>query len=134
MFLGEPSALLVYGLLAWEAGAESLKVPRWAVRCGDMSYSIYLVHLLVIHSAYRYALPLFNYPGGLALFLLVISGATIAISVVFYKAIERPLSQWVRIRMEKLFKVPSKIASVPTLVDLKVDPLVVEGSLQSKEA
>jgi peptidoglycan/LPS O-acetylase OafA/YrhL len=134
LFLGEPSALLVYGLLAWEAGAESLKVPRWAVRCGDMSYSIYLVHLLVIHSAYRYALPLFNYPGGLALFLLVISGATIAISVVFYKAIERPLSQWVRIRMEKLFKVPSKIASVPTLVDLKVDPLVVEGSLQSKEA
>jgi len=55
LFFGMPAALFACGRLAWEEEVGSLRVPRSAIRCGDMSYSIYLVHLLVIHFAYRYA-------------------------------------------------------------------------------
>jgi exopolysaccharide production protein ExoZ len=116
LLFGVPSALLVYGLLAWEA-AGSLKVPRWAVRCGDTSYSIYLVHLLVIHAAYRYGWRVFNHAGVRPLFLVVTAGVAILASMIFYRLVERPFSAWTRMLLEDLFKVPTRAAIASASAD-----------------
>jgi exopolysaccharide production protein ExoZ len=114
-----PAALLVYGLLAWgRKRGGSLPVPRWLIRCGDMSYSIYLVHLPVMHFAYRYLWGLFNGTGARPLFLVATTGTAIAASVLFYKLVERPFSLWARIKLEEMFKVPPQTAAAPSAVPL----------------
>lgn len=110
VLFGPPAALLVYGLLAWQGETGTLKVPRWVIRCGDMSYSIYLVHLLVVHFAYRYTWRVFNHPGVRPLFMVVAAAVALGASVVFYRLVEKPFSLWTRLRLEEIFKVPAKIA------------------------
>jgi len=83
------------------------------IRCGDISYSIYLVHLLVLHFVYRYTWPLFNHSGMRPLFMVAAICLAIVTSVIFYKLVERPFSLWTRIRLEGIFKVPTKIAVAP---------------------
>jgi exopolysaccharide production protein ExoZ len=117
LLFGPPAALLIYGLLGWEGDARSLQVPRWVIRCGDMSYSIYLVHLLVVHFAYRYIWKVFDHNGARALFIVVTVGIALTGSVIFYKLIERPFSQWTRLRLEELFKVSAKIAVAQASAD-----------------
>jgi exopolysaccharide production protein ExoZ len=106
-----PATLLIYGLLAWEQEVGSLRPPSWAIRCGDLSYSIYLVHLLVIHSAYRYAWSMFSNAGMRPLFLVVTTGVAILASVIFYKLVEKPFSLWTRSWLEDIFKVPTKLVA-----------------------
>jgi exopolysaccharide production protein ExoZ len=120
LLFGPPAALLVYGLLAWEAETGTLKLPRWVIRCGDMSYSIYLVHILVIHFAYRYVWQAFNHAGLRPLFIVPAAGLALASSVVFYKLIEMPFSRWARLWLEEIFRVPAKIA----IAQASVDPAV----------
>lgn len=113
LLFGVPSALLVYGLLAWEGrqGTQgTLRTPRWVIRCGDMSYSIYLVHLLVLHFAYRYTWQVFDHSGLRLLFIVFAAAIAIGASVIFYRLIEKPFSLWTRLRLEEIFKVPAKIA------------------------
>jgi exopolysaccharide production protein ExoZ len=110
LLFGPPAALLVYGLLAWEGEMKTLQAPRWVIRCGDMSYSIYLVHLLVVHFAYRYAWRLFDRPGVRPLFMIAAAALALAASVIFYKLVEMPFSRWTRLRLEEIFRVPAKIA------------------------
>jgi peptidoglycan/LPS O-acetylase OafA/YrhL len=110
LLFGPPAALLVYGLLAWESETKALQVPRWVIRCGDLSYSIYLVHLLVVHFAYRYAWPLFDRPGVRPLFMIAAAALALGASVIFYKLVEMPFSLWTRLRLEEIFRVPAKIA------------------------
>jgi exopolysaccharide production protein ExoZ len=110
LLFGPPAAFLVYGLLAWEGETRSLQVPRWVIRCGDMSYSIYLVHLLVVHFAYRYTWGVFDHTGLRPLFMVFAAAVAIGASVIFYKLIEKPFSLWTRLRLEEIFKVPTKIA------------------------
>jgi peptidoglycan/LPS O-acetylase OafA/YrhL len=110
LLFGPPAALLVYGLLAWEGETRALQVPRWLIRSGDMSYSIYLVHLLVVHFAYRYTWQIFNHTGLRPLFMICAAAVAIGASMAFYKLIEKPFSLWTRLRLEEIFKVPTKIA------------------------
>jgi exopolysaccharide production protein ExoZ len=110
LLFGPPAALLVYGLLAWEGETGTLRIPRWVIRCGDMSYSIYLVHLLVVHFAYRYIWQVFNHDGVRPLFMVAAATVALASSVVFYKLVEMPFSLWTRLRLEEIFRVPAKIA------------------------
>jgi peptidoglycan/LPS O-acetylase OafA/YrhL len=117
LLFGPPAALLVYGLLAWEGETGLPKVPRWIIRCGDMSYSIYLVHLLVIHFAYRYAFRVFDYSGVRPLFMVVAAAVALGASVIFYKLVEKPFSLWIRLRLEEVFKVRAKIAIARASVD-----------------
>jgi len=49
-----PSAALAHGVLGLEANKRWVSAPRWLVACGDASYSIYLVHILILHAAYRF--------------------------------------------------------------------------------
>jgi exopolysaccharide production protein ExoZ len=112
LLFGPPSALLIYGLLGFEAERGTLHVPRWAIRCGDMSYSIYLVHLPVIHFASRYIWRFFDHDGVRPFFMVFTIGLAILTSVIFYRLIERPLSLYVRVRLEGIFKIPAKISIV----------------------
>jgi peptidoglycan/LPS O-acetylase OafA/YrhL len=115
VLFGPPAALLVYGLLAWEEQPGGLHIPRWVIRCGDMSYSIYLVHLLVIHFAYRYLWPVFDHRGVRPLFMLAAAAVALASSVVFYKLVEMPFSLWTRLHLEEIFRIPGKIVIVQPL-------------------
>jgi peptidoglycan/LPS O-acetylase OafA/YrhL len=110
LLFGPPAALLVYGLLAWEGETDTLRIPRWVIRCGDMSYSIYLVHLLVVHFAYRYIWQVFDHDGVRPLFMVAAATVALASSVGFYKLVEMPFSLWTRLRLEEIFRVPGKIA------------------------
>jgi peptidoglycan/LPS O-acetylase OafA/YrhL len=103
-----PAALIVYGLVAWERNAVSFHPPQWLIRCGDMSYSIYLVHILVIHASYRYAWRFLHPFGITAVFLVVTAAAAIFASVVFYKLVEKPFSTWTKDRLEGIAKVQPK--------------------------
>jgi exopolysaccharide production protein ExoZ len=111
LLFGPASAFLVYGVVAWERGPAPLRPPWIAIWSGDISYSIYLVHILVIHAAYRYAWHMLT-PHGLGfVFLLNVFVVSIVASVVFYYLLEKPLSKWTRIGLEKTFRVPPKLAA-----------------------
>jgi len=127
LLYGPPAALLIYGLVAWERETQRLNAPRWIVRCGDISYSIYLVHLLVIHFAYRYFWHLFDPSGLRPLFLVVTTGAAIAASVAFYTLAEGPFSRWTRTRLEGIFKVPPRMAMTPSSVTASNSPITIES-------
>jgi peptidoglycan/LPS O-acetylase OafA/YrhL len=117
LLFGPPATLLVYGLLALGGRSSLLHLPRWAVRCGDMSYSIYLVHLLVLHFAYRYTWRVFNHTGTRPLFMVFAGCLAILASVIFYKLIEKPFCRWTRLRLEEIFKLPAKISIAPPVAD-----------------
>jgi exopolysaccharide production protein ExoZ len=90
--LGAACALLGAILLEREG---RLKVPLWLTRLGDASYSIYLVHFMVISAIARFA---FAHMGRVPIpiagwmVLLVLAGVFSGIAV-FY-AVERPLLRW----------------------------------------
>ena len=107
-FFLPPAALIIYGLVAWEREAVSFHPPQWLIRCGDKSYSIYLVHILVIHASYRYAWKVLHPFGITAVFLVVTAAAALLASVCFYKLVEKPFSNWTRIRLEGIAKVEPK--------------------------
>jgi exopolysaccharide production protein ExoZ len=113
LIFGPPAALLVYGLLAWEGEARSLGVPRWVIRCGDRSYSIYLVHLLVLHFAYRFLWKVFDHNGVRPVFIVFAIAIAIAASAIFYRLVEKPSSLWTRLRLEKRFNAQAKTAAAP---------------------
>jgi exopolysaccharide production protein ExoZ len=127
LLFGVPAALLVYGLLACGGESGRLPVPGWLARCGDMSYSIYLVHLPVIHFAYRYTFRIFNHPGLRWLFLAVTPGVCLLASIAYYHSVETPFSRWTKQLMESAFGVSHKTAvgSVPQNVGKPV-PVEVE--------
>lgn len=87
---GIPSAVLIYGLLYLNK-----PVPGILVRVGDASYSLYLIHAAVITLLLRFAIKLdvlkptdhFN----IAAVATLIFVLTIAVSLLFYKFIEKPL-------------------------------------------
>jgi exopolysaccharide production protein ExoZ len=69
-----------------------LKIPLWLIRLGDASYSIYLVHFMVISAMARFVFAhLKNLPVPVAgwLILLVFVGVLSGIAV--HYALERPL-------------------------------------------
>jgi exopolysaccharide production protein ExoZ len=127
LLFGPPAVFFVYGLLAWEGKKGWLKAPRWMVRCGDMSYSIYLVHLLVLHFTFRYVWPAFNHTGMRTMFLVFATTVAVVASVIFYKLIERPLSLWTRLRLEDVFKVQARIAAASPSVETSPEALIVKG-------
>jgi peptidoglycan/LPS O-acetylase OafA/YrhL len=111
LLFGIPAVLLVYGLLACGGETGRLPLHRWMVRCGDMSYSIYLVHLPVIHFAYRYGFRLLDHPGLRWLFLAITVAVSLLASVVFHHIVETPFSQWTKESLENAFGVRKRAAA-----------------------
>jgi exopolysaccharide production protein ExoZ len=91
---GIPSALLVFGLIFWEIKF-GFKVPPLLVKLGDASYSIYLIHTIVIGyfiiPVVR-ALPLLQQVQVdiLGVFAFVLAAG---VGVLLYEKVERPLLQ-----------------------------------------
>ncbi len=93
---GVPAVAVVAGVLSLEA-RWGRHVPRWALRLGDASYSIYLVHtfvlpaigLLLVHlrHSWRYEVTL------LVAASVVLSSLA---GVLAYEGIERPINRWFR--------------------------------------
>jgi exopolysaccharide production protein ExoZ len=69
-----------------------LIIPRWLALLGDASYSIYLIHLMVIYAIGRFAYAHWRYlpvpiSGWMLLFILL----GVGVGIVTYYAVERPL-------------------------------------------
>ncbi len=89
---GPISALLIYGL----AALADKPAPRLAVMMGDASYSLYLVHILVMHAGYRFLLPRFDsFIGSVAVFVGV-TALSIVVGIAFFWVVEKPLTYTVR--------------------------------------
>ena len=86
------SGMVLRGLVSLDLRMGS--VPRAAVFLGTASYSIYLVHTLVIPPAVKLLVSLLKFPGDLA-FPLVVCGA-LAGGILFYLIVERKSETWAR--------------------------------------
>jgi len=86
---GLPSAALLAGLVILERQS-SLSVPTILKRLGDMSYSLYLFHFLILLGARR-AFGLIGYSPGFWVFLILGTGLCVVGSYAAWRLIERPL-------------------------------------------
>lgn len=94
LFAGLGAACALLGAILLERRGR-LKVPRWLARLGDASYSIYLVHFMVLSAFARFAfVHLRQTPIPIAgwMALLVLAGVFSGLAV--YYAVERPLLRW----------------------------------------
>ncbi len=88
---GAGAACLLLGAALLER-QHRLTIPRWLSLLGDASYSIYLVHFMVISAVARFAYAHWKYlsiPIGGWMLLFILSGVTAGIAV--HYALERPL-------------------------------------------
>jgi peptidoglycan/LPS O-acetylase OafA/YrhL len=90
LVFGPPSALLVYGLVSAE-GRWPRKLPKWLLRVGDASYSLYLWHLTVILAGGIVGMWLPHTRAAHTLWLLGIFGAALGVGLLVYELVERPL-------------------------------------------
>ncbi|MEL7283490.1 MAG: acyltransferase [Pseudomonadota bacterium] len=91
---GPAFALLLYALVSLElSGKLDRLIPQALVHIGDWSYSLYLCHILVISAFARVFFPAFSAAGFVdnAAFLILSSGAALAVSWVSYTWFERPI-------------------------------------------
>jgi peptidoglycan/LPS O-acetylase OafA/YrhL len=93
---------------------ERTKNVRWINFLGDLSYPVYLVHIMILGMLFLSPAPIFALSPGwaLALFLTV----TLVASAVLHMVIERPLSTFGPI-LRKLSKLRPSVA--PTIPELK---------------
>jgi exopolysaccharide production protein ExoZ len=97
LFAGVPAAAFVsLAILLEQRG----RVPYWPffVLVGDASYSLYLFHTFVLSALKRVFLRVFD--GNLAtsqlIFMVVGTVASILVSLVFYRGVEHPITQWLQ--------------------------------------
>ncbi len=91
LFYALGGAMALYGLAVLDR-ARALRVPAPLLELGAASYSLYLVHpvvLILMQQALRYVRPVVNPPIELAYVFLVL--CCIATGVVFSRVVERPL-------------------------------------------
>ena len=87
---GAPSVALVYAAAGMELAGQ-LRAPRWMTAIGDISYSLYLSHLLVIatlaHLWMRFALP--GPIDNIAMISIMVA-VPLVLAAIVYVAFERP--------------------------------------------
>jgi exopolysaccharide production protein ExoZ len=96
---GAPLAILFLGLVML-AKNDAIRVPRWLIGMGNISYSLYLVHVYVfeIMQAIAAHLPVGQ---GMSALLLFVTRPIIAVICAWavFRYLEAPLSAWVRNRL-----------------------------------
>jgi exopolysaccharide production protein ExoZ len=92
---GIPAACIVAGAVAFEERLSAI-IPRWALDAGDASYSIYLMHSLVVPGVYIVLARIV--PETLLLPATIVSSllASTAVGRLGFTWIERPLLHWLR--------------------------------------
>jgi exopolysaccharide production protein ExoZ len=92
---GAPSALLVAGVVAWEAGQGSTRWVRQIGLLGDSSYALYLIHILVITLVVQAAMkqPWLAElePAGAA---CLVSALAMLAAELLHRKLERPALAW----------------------------------------
>ena len=113
-----PVALLLFGLVRYETIVSRALACGWMVACGDASYSIYLLHLLIIPKAGLEAFPV-GQSFALTCIMLVRMIITIAVvigfSLLVYRIVESPARRFLR----RVLSIPVKQPSAelaPTFV------------------
>lgn len=109
---GIPSALAVYALVSLEADG-ALTAPAWLVAIGDWSYALYLSHLLVLSAGVRIWAELLPDagPAGNIAFILLATGACIAVAWASYRYFELPVLKATRALGNQIFPVPPRAGS-----------------------
>ncbi|WP_288456965.1 acyltransferase [uncultured Sphingomonas sp.] len=107
-----PALLTVYGLIGLERSGAWTNFPRWMVKLGDASYSLYLIHILVFHALYRIAFTKI-FGGSGAAFLPLAFMTSIVGGYIYFRLFEQPVSTFVRVRLERLAGVHGGRAATP---------------------
>jgi exopolysaccharide production protein ExoZ len=97
--VGIPSALIVYSAVAIEL-SKTVIAPKWLVKLGDASYSIYLSHVLVLSAMGRFYAML---PGAYlseVVFLIVSVCAANVVGLLSYYYVERMTLSFVRDKLK----------------------------------
>src|SRR5262249_59446330 len=89
------AVLIVYGAIALEG---RWRVPGWLLRCGDASYSLYLLHPALYMAAFVIGVRLPHGRLSHRLWLLGTLAATLAVGFLFHRLVERPLLDLVKSR------------------------------------
>ena len=105
---GAPLAVLFAGL-ALLAKADAIRVPRWTVWFGGISYSLYLVHVYVFQLLQRAATatPL-SHPAFEIILFVTRPVAAVICAWLLFRHVEAPLSAWVRRRGLSL-RIPGRL-------------------------
>jgi exopolysaccharide production protein ExoZ len=90
---GWTSALVVFAVMIADK-SRALRVPRWLVWLGDISFSLYLVHPIV-QAAGRTWIPGFR--GGA--YFIGTTAFSLIVATIAHRYLERGLSEWVRARL-----------------------------------
>ncbi len=85
---GPMAVLLVAWFCALQIGDNKFWPVRYFLRIGEISYALYLTHILAIHAAYRYVWPRFNFSSWLLFFSVLTFAICIIGGEVFFRAIE----------------------------------------------
>ena len=96
---GAPMAILFFGSLML-AKVDALKVPAWSVWLGDISYSLYLIHVYVFEILQRVvnAIPM-NHDASNAVLFVIRPVAAVICAWLTFRYVETPLSTWARKRL-----------------------------------
>jgi hypothetical protein len=107
--IGGLYTLLLFGLVTLEATGR-LRVPAFLMRLGDMSFTVYLSHILVLGAIGRlWGLvgPLPGTRGDNAVAIAAMLSAVVIYGWWGYRLVERPLQVWTHRRRARLFPQPS---------------------------
>jgi peptidoglycan/LPS O-acetylase OafA/YrhL len=108
--LAVPVALLLFGLVRYETILSRALSSAWMIACGDASYSIYLLHILIIPNAGLEAFPI-GQSFALTCIVLVRMIVTIAVvigfSLLVYRVVESPARRLLRRVLSIPIKQPS---------------------------
>lgn len=104
LLYGIPATLIVYGAAAVEL-KEGTQIHSFLVRIGDISYSVYLSHVLVISTVGRLWLP-FAQPGAWDSLIGVglMFGAVLAFGELSYRCLEAPMLRAARKIEPRIFR------------------------------
>jgi len=107
--LGLPAVALVAAAVT---GPREGRLPRleiWLVRVGDASYALYLVHPFVMRAAALLWTHLHR-PGGVAAYVVLCLIASQAAALALHRIFERPVTTWLRRRLEATNSSPRRMA------------------------
>jgi peptidoglycan/LPS O-acetylase OafA/YrhL len=94
-------ALLIFCAARYRSAASRLLMSRPAIALGEASYSIYLVHSIVLISAVKLTGSVVHGTAYNVLKLIVLMAIVVAISLLLYTYYESPARQWLRRRGSK---------------------------------
>jgi peptidoglycan/LPS O-acetylase OafA/YrhL len=113
-----PVALLLFGLVRYQTILSRALSCGWMLACGDASYSIYLLHLLIIPNAGLDILPIGQSSALTSIVLLrmiVTITVIIGFSLLVYRVVESPARRFLRRALSVPIKQPGA-GLAPTMV------------------